>query len=126
MSITTVIHSAKNLTSRAIVSSCLLATGAYAAEFTDQVRNAKPIDTRSMRDSAKSGADNTGFIIGIVAMVIGLAFAFYGIIWIMKASRSDGRTDAKAGWIMLVGGGALGALTAIFMVLTGMFSGISS
>lgn len=126
MSIKTAFQSAKKMTSRAIVGSCLLATGAYAAEFTDQVRNAKAIDTRAMRDSTKTGADNFGFMIGLGSMVVGLVFAIWGIIWVMKASRSEGRTSATAGWIMLIGGGALGAITAIFMFLTGMFSGISS
>lgn len=126
MSIQTINQSARNILSSAIVGTCLFASGAYAAEFTDQVRNAKAIDTRALRDSAKTGADNTGYIVGIIAMVIGLIFMIWGIILIMKAGRSEGRTPATGGWYMFIGGGALGAVTAIFMVMTGMFSGMAS
>lgn len=111
---------------RFICSLMLLSTGAYAhaaGEFTDRVANAKAIDTKSLRDSSKSGADNIGFIVGIFGTVIGLVIFFWGILWVMSASRSEGRKAATPGWVMILGGGALGAGTALYLLSVGVFSG---
>lgn len=111
---------------RLVCAALLTMTGATshaAGEFTDRVSNAKAIDTKSLRDSSKQGADNVGFIVGIVGAVIGLVFFVWGVIWVMSAARSEGRKSATAGWVMMIGGGALGAGTALYLLFVGVFAG---
>ena len=111
---------------RVVCATLLTMTGATshaAGEFTDRVSNAKAIDTKSLRDSSKAGADNVGFIVGILGAVVGLVFFIWGVIWVMSASRSDGRKEATAGWVMMIGGGALGAGTALYLLFVGVFAG---
>lgn len=118
--------SVQTMWARLVCAVLLSLTGAHASaqgEFTDRVSNAKTIDTKGLRDGAKSGADNLGFIIGIGATVIGLAFFFWGVLWVMSASRSEGRKQATPGWVMMLGGGALGAGTALYLLFVGVFSG---
>lgn len=117
---------AANTWARACVGTLLVVTGASAqaaGEFTDRLNNARTIDTKSMRDSSKQAADNIGFIVTMGSMVIGFVFLIWGVLWIMSAGRSDGRKEAKGGWIMAVGGGALGAVGAIYGFVVGAFSG---
>lgn len=107
----------------------LVASGGYAyadGEFTDRVASAKAIDTSTLRSSAKTGADNIGFIVGIVGTVVGLVFFVWGVLWVMSASRSEGRKSATAGWVMMIGGGALGAGTALYLLFVGVFAGAAS
>lgn len=122
-----VLERIRNVGASAMVGSMLLASGAVgAAEFTDRINNAKSIDTKVLRENAKSGADNFGFIIALVGMVIGLVVFMMGIMWVMSAAKSEGRKDAKAGWIMIGGGGALGAATGLFLYVVGFFSGAAA
>ena len=115
-----------SLWARMVCAVLLFGSGAHsyaAGEFTDRVTNARAIDTRGVRDSAKSGADNIGFVIGIVGTVVGLAFFIWGVLWVMSASRSEGRKQATPGWVMMIGGGALGAGTALYLLFVGVFAG---
>lgn len=111
---------------RVVCATLLTMTGATshaAGEFTDRVSNAKAIDTKSLRDSSKQGADNVGFIVGMLGAVVGLVFFIWGILWVMSASRSEGRKSATAGWVMMIGGGCLGAGTAVYLLFVGVFAG---
>lgn len=99
----------------------LFAAGATSAqsEFVDRLKNAQAIDSTALRQRANTTVNDWGFIIQIAAMLLGLVFVIWGIIWVMNASRSEGRKEAKAGWIMIIGGGGLGAIMAIYMLFVG-------
>lgn len=114
----------KDARARLVTTALLIMTGAtQAAEFTDRVQSARAIDTKALRDNAKSGADNIGFMIGLFAMVLGLVVMLWGLWWVASASRSEGRKAAGPGWVMVVVGGALGAGVPLFMWVVGAFSG---
>ncbi|SFF31881.1 hypothetical protein [Paracidovorax wautersii] len=115
---------ARDAVARVLTTAMLVMSGAASAvEFTDRVNSAKAIDTKAMRDTGKNAADNFGFMIGIAAMVLGLVFFVWGIIWVAAAARSEGRKEAKPGWIMIIAGGALGGGMALFMWIVGAFTG---
>lgn len=126
--IANLITKSRDFSAKAFVGGMLLASGTspFAAEFTDRVNNAKTIDSRAMRDSSKGLADNWGFMVSIAGMLLGLGFFIWGILWIMKAGRSEGRKEAGPGWMMLVGGAALGTVVGLFAYATGVFSGATS
>lgn len=118
---------ARNAYATAFCGALLLVSGtAHSQEFIDQIKGAKALSTSSMRASAKQGADNIGFIIQIAMMVLGVILVAWGIWWITSASRSDGRKSSAPGWIMAIGGGALGAGMAIYMAIVGSFTGMLS
>lgn len=104
----------------------LLASGAVGAQsFTDSVKNAKKLDTSSLSNSTKDGVNNIAAAAIVLAMLIGLFVFCWGIWWVMKASRSDGRENAGPGWMMIIGGAAFGAVGGLFALMTGIFSGIT-
>lgn len=118
---------ARDTMARVICGSMLLMSGAaHSQEFVDKIKNAKTLDTSSLRNSAKTGADNIGFVVQLVGIVGGLVFFIWGILWVMSAQRSEGRKNAAPGWFMIIGGGALGAATLLYALVVGTFSGISS
>ena len=119
----------KNGLARAYIAGALLASGGYAnaaGEFTDQIKSAKAVDTKAMRESAKSGADNIGFIVGVGGMLLGFIFVLVGFVLIASAARSEGRKPAAPGWIMVAIGGCLGAGMALYLWLVGTVSGAAS
>lgn len=111
--------------------SCLVlwsATGVALAQssFTDRVQTAKARDSSSLLASTKTGVDNYQQIIGLGLMLVGFAIMTWGIFWVMSAARSDGRKESKPGWIMIGGGGALGAATVIYLLTVGVFSSVAT
>src|ERR1035437_2754223 len=101
-----------------------LATGAVMAqaEFMDRVKSAKAVDSTTLRANVTTGGNNLAAIGSVVFAVVGFAFMIWGIIWVMSAHRSEGRKEAVPGYVMAIGGGALGAASFVYMFFVGMFS----
>ena len=96
---------------------------AQSGEFTDNVRNAKAMDTTALRTNAKQGADNWGFILQMFFMIVGFVICGFGVFLIARAGNSNGQRSAAGGWIMAACGFALGALMAVFMFGVSLFTG---
>ncbi len=94
--------------------------------FTDQVKNAKVRSSTELAASAKSGVDNYSAIISVVLMLFGFGIMVWGIFWVMAASRSEGRKEAKPGWVMILGGGVLGAGAAAYVFTVGAIASMVS
>lgn len=113
---------------RATCTALALAAGVYPAhaqEFVDRVKNAKALDSTTIRSQATQAGNNWGAIIQIGVMLVGVVFCAWGIIWIAKAGRSEGRTPAGPGWTMAICGGALGGIMGVYAMTVGAFSGIT-
>ena len=97
---------------------------AQTGSFTDRVATGSKTskDLSSMGASAKKNVDVIADVVSLVAMLVGFVFLIWGIMWVMAAGRSEGRKEAKAGWIMILGGGALGAASAIYIFTVGLAS----
>lgn len=103
-----------------------LAFAQGAGSFTDRVGSAKARDSSTLLAGTKSGVDNYQTIFGMVLMLAGFAIFSWGVFWVMAAARSNGQKEAKAGWVMVAGGGVLGAATAVYLFAAGVFSSASS
>lgn len=109
-----------------LVATSTLAVAQTGGSFTDRVQNAKARDSTQLYQQTKTGVDNWQGIFGLVLMLIGFCIMAWGIFWVMGAARSEGRKEAKPGWIMIVGGGVLGASTAVYLLTVGVFGSFAS
>lgn len=119
----------KNSFARVTVGALLVMSGnaAFAAgEFTDRIQSARTVDTKQLRENVKQGADNFAAMISLIVMVVGFAIFIWGLLWVGKASRSEGRTNATPGWVMVGIGGALGAAGGLYLLFVGVFNGAAS
>ena len=116
--------SVRNMWASLMCMGMLLASGlAYSQTgFTDRVKNARTLDSATLANQTKQGVDNWGTIISLGAMLVGLFFFIWGIMWVMRASRDEGRTKAAPGWIMMIGGGALGGAMGVYLLSVGIFA----
>lgn len=119
---------ARDLAASAVCTTMLLASGAAIGqqEFTDRIKNAKALDSTTLRTNVNTGANNVGAIITTVLMIIGFFVFAWGVWWVMRASRSEGRTPAAPGYWMVIGGGLLGGGAAVYAFVVGAFTGMTS
>lgn len=128
--VNTITSLASSTWARLVGMSMLLATDLVFAQnsgsFTDRVQNAKARSSAELLQGAKTGTDNYATIISLGAMLVGFAILIWGIMWVMAAGRSEGRKEAKPGWIMILGGGALGGASAIYIFTVGIASSLGA
>jgi hypothetical protein len=117
---------AQDKMAQAFCTTMLLASGQVHAQFLDKINNATALDSGKMLERAKTGSNNFGLIVQSGLIAIGLVFVGWGIFWIMSAGRSEGRKEAKPGWMMVIGGGALGGIVGIYAITVGAFAGLTA
>lgn len=99
-----------------------LASGtASAAGFDDAVgadRGASKSMLGGGNDGAETGLTNIYNLIKWVAVVIGLVLAISGLMYVSKASKSEGQKSQMPGWITFGIGGLL-TVVGVFMFAVG-------
>ena len=105
------------------LSACVLAQA--QGKFTDQVKAARPINSDQLASSATNLSNNGATIVTVIAMVLGLVLAGYGLWGVSRASKSEGRIPAAPAWVAIAVGLALGGLLPLFLWGVGALNPVS-
>lgn len=110
----------KTMAFSAAATAMLLSSSAMAASFNDSI-NADRAASKSMvsgEGAAETGLASIYDFIKWVAIVIGLVLAISGLLYVSKASKSEGQKSQMPGWITF-GIGGLMTVVGIFMFAVG-------